>query len=124
MGKIKIEHMWKVLTWFKRGFGSWVSYLLSLVQFLIIAYLQVQKTTILDVLFPSLVIFSIVFVSTFFPLCVVIGYWDYKKGSFPTESNVAYLNSPWCMDIAKAIRCIAQGENDEAIKILEKWTGS
>jgi hypothetical protein len=121
---MRIEILWKLVTFFKRGFGAWISYLLSLVQFLIIAYLEVQKVGVLEPIFPNLLQFALIFTLSFFPVCAAIGYWDYKKGSFPTESNVSYLNTPWCIDIAKAIRCIAQGRNEEAIKILEKWTGS
>jgi len=38
------------------------------------------------------------------------------------DSALAAKANPWARDLAKALVCIAEGRNEEAIKILRKWT--
>jgi hypothetical protein len=64
----------------------------------------------------------LIFVLTFFPTCAAIGYWDFKKGSYPTEASVSISATAYYTDIARALKLIAQGKNEEAIAVLSKWS--
>ena len=77
----------------------------------------------LSFIFSQLYMFAIIFVFIYIPLSAIIGWIDYRRGSVPVDQEVAAKANPWAIDLAKALQYIAQGENDKAIQILEKWTG-
>lgn len=114
--------VWKLLTYFRRGFGNWLTFILSAIQFLIVTYeLAIANVPILMLIFPTLYIFSVIFIGIFVPLCIAIGWLDYKKGSAPVENVVNIMANPWSMDISKALLLMCDDKKTEAKKVLEKW---
>jgi hypothetical protein len=117
------NYMWKIRAWFLRGYGSWVSFLINTIQFVIIVYALVIKDVAgLRAVFPSFWLFILIFCAIGIPTCALIGYVDYGRyGSFRMESNVGILATPFNKDLSKALILICDGKTEEAKKILEKW---
>ncbi len=50
--------------------------------------------------------------------------YDYRRFAVPVETALATLSNPWAIDLTKALILIAEGKNEEAVKILKKWSES
>lgn len=118
------DRVWRLVTFFKRGYGSWVSYVFGLANFVVLQYsLLISGIPALQSIFGSVWVFVLVFGLVVFPLTVLVGFWDYRKGSVPVENSVATLASPYNVDLAKAVCLLADGRAFEAKKIMIKWAG-
>ena len=110
-------------TYFRRGHSTYLVFLLSFANFVVIQYrLLVQYVPALEVIFSSLLAFAIAFFLVYLPLATFIGWYDYKRFAVPVESAIGARASPWNRDIAKALMLIAEGKNKEAVEVLRKWT--
>jgi len=117
--KERILRWW---TYFRRGHNTYLVFLLTFANFITIQYrLLVDYIPLLKMLFVNLTSFTLVFILVYLPLAVLIGWYDYKKFAVPIEASLGALTSPWNRDIALALKLIAQGRNDEAVKVLERW---
>ena len=74
--------------------------------------------------------FAIGFAVTYFCIAVVIGWWDFRRGTVPRETALMSKYSPYAQDLARtlthitnAITHILEGRREEAIKELEKARG-
>ena len=118
----KKAKIWYVVTWFKRGYGAWVSFVIAMLNFVVIQYQLLVKTVpVLEALFTSAIAFGVFFVAVIVPITVLIGWWDYKKGSMPVENAACVESNPWTWDLAKALSLICDGKNAEAKTLLGKW---
>ena len=122
----KIANKQRILRWwtyFRRGHGTYLVFLLSFANFIVIQYrLLVEYVPVMKVLFSSLTAFAITFFFIYIPLATLIGWYDYKRFAVPIEAAIGARASPWVRDLAKALMLMAQGRNDDAVKILERWT--
>ena len=117
--KDKVLRYW---TYFRRGHGTYLVFLLSFANFMVIQYrLLVQYIPLLDALFSSLTAFAATFFLVYLPVATVVGWFDYKKFAVPIDATVAAQASPWVRDLAKGLVLMCDGENEEAKKILQKW---
>jgi hypothetical protein len=115
----KILRYW---TYFRRGHGTYLVFLLSFANFMVIQYrLVIQHVPFLEALFSSLTAFVVAFFVVYLPMATVIGWVDYKKLAVPVDATVAAQASPWVRDLAKGLMLMCDGENEEAKKILQKW---
>jgi len=115
----KILRYW---TYFRRGHGTYLAFLLSFANFIVIQYkLVIENIPILDVLFSSLTIVAVTFFIGYLPVATVIGWLDYKKLAVPVDATVSAQASPWVQDLASALSLICDGKNEEAKDILKKW---
>jgi len=120
---ISKERILRCWTYFRRGHSTYLVFLVSLANFIVIQYrLLVEYIGALRLLFPSLILFALSFVMMYVPLATIIGWLDYRRLAVPVDMTVATRASPWHRDMAKALLLIAMGKNEEAVKILEKWT--
>lgn len=118
--KERILRWW---TYYRRGHGTYLAFLLSFANFIVIQYrLLIEHIPFMKVLFSSLTAFAIAFFFIYIPLATLIGWYDYRRFAVPVEAAIGARASPWVRDLAKALTLIAQGKNDDAVKILEKWT--
>lgn len=116
------SRIWRLLTFFKRGYGAWVSYVFGLANFIVLQYsLLITNVPLLSGLFSSVWVFLCVFVVVVLPVTVLVGFWDYKRGSVPVENSVATLASPYNTDLAYAICLLADGRGGEAKAVMSKW---
>ena len=110
------------LTYFKRGHNAYLVFLVSFANFIVIQYrLLIQYIPALEVVFTNLTIFAITFFMIYIPTAILIGWQDYKRFAVPMERRIGALASPWAKDLARALTLIAEGRNEEAVKVLEKW---
>ena len=120
ISKQRILRWW---TYFRRGHNTYLVFLLSFANFVVIQYrLLVEYVPTLKMILSSLLAFAMVFFLLYVPIAVLIGWYDYRRLAVPVDTALSARASPWTQDLAKALILIAQGKNSEAIKILEKWS--
>ena len=119
------RYKYRVLRWwsyFRRGHSTYLVFLISFANFIVIQYrLLIEYVPLLRMVFVNLLAFAIVFFIVYIPLAVIIGWLDYRKFAVPVDTALIAKASPWTRDLAKALILIAEGKNEEAIKILRKW---
>jgi hypothetical protein len=81
----------------------------------------IEQIEPLEAFFQHFHVFMILFFATYIPLATVIGWIDYKRGAVPVDQIVAAKVNPWVQDLAKAILLLAEGKNEEVIKLMKKW---
>ena len=117
--KSKVLRYW---TYFRRGHGTYLAFLMSFANFMVIQYrLLVQYIPFLEALFSSLIAFAATFFLVYLPTATIIGWLDYKKFAVPVDATVAAQANPWVRDLAKTLMLICDGKNGEAKEILSKW---
>jgi hypothetical protein len=117
--KSKILRYW---TYFRRGHGTYLVFLMSFANFMVIQYrLLIEHIPFLEALFSSLMAFAITFFLVYVPTATIIGWLDYKRLAVPMDLTVMARASPWVQDLAKALMLICDERYDDAKKILQKW---
>ncbi|HDJ97475.1 MAG TPA: hypothetical protein ENG54_03320 [Thermofilum sp.] len=116
------DRLLRYWVYFRRGHATYLAFLISFANFIAIQYrLVIENVPALASLFPRLAYFLVAFAAIYLPICIVIGWWDYKKGGVPVEKTVSTLANPWNRDITLALILLMQDKKDEAIQILSKW---
>ncbi|HID09276.1 TPA: hypothetical protein EYP13_03535 [Candidatus Micrarchaeota archaeon] len=111
----------RLYTYFKRGW-QFIAVPVAAVNFVLITYrLLVEKVSFLHRIFPSLTVYALVVVPLGVLLAVLLGYWDYKHGTAPVESERIARYSPWTRSLARALYHLADGDPDAAKQELERW---
>jgi len=82
----------------------------------------VEYIPALKILFSNLTAFLITFVVVYVPVTVIIGWLDFRRLAAPMDMALMSKANPWVKDLAEALILIAKGDNEKAVKILEKWT--
>jgi len=110
-------------TYFRRGHNVYLVFLLSFSNFIVIQYrLLIEYLPFLSDLFGDLAVFAIAFLMLYIPAAILIGWYDYRKLAVPVDTTILARASPWRRDLAKALVYLAEGKNEEAKKVLLKWT--
>jgi len=116
--------MGKITRWteyFRKGHGSYGSYIVSFANFIVIQYRElITHIAILSILFPSLGVFTLAFLGIYIPVMVVVGRWDWRRIN-PTRATLSTENNPWAKDLTKALYLLCDGDTEEAKKTLSKW---
>jgi len=111
--------------YFKRAHQSYFISILQFINFIVITY-TLLFVNLLG--FPNaieyLLVYAICFILIYFPLCIYIGYRDFKKGLYPIEAKVIGIHNPVLKDLLTAIYYIAKNENSKAIEILKKYVST
>lgn len=90
----------RIKQYFLRGHNSWFALAFSLMNFTLIFYnLLFEKMDFIPEEFKSYGLFIIVFGIIYFPLSSLIGYLDFKKGTFRSEQLLVKELSPIWKDI-------------------------
>jgi len=120
--RLSINKILRLWVYFRRGHGTYLAFILSFWNFIVIQYrLLIQKIPVLQSIFTSLLDFMIVFFAIYIPVCILIGYYDYKRFSVIQENILIAKANPYSRDLARALILLADGKKEEAKKILEKW---
>jgi len=121
VGKWK-NRLLRYWTYFRRGHGTYLVFLLSFSNFVVIQYrLLVESVPVLKGLFPSLLFFVLIFLPTYVVAAILIGWMDYRRLAVPIDAALMAKASPWVRDLARALMALARGRNEEAARILAKW---
>ena len=117
------ERLLRYWTYFRRGHNIYLVFLLSFANFITIQYnLLVKNVVFLRDIFAHLTYFAIAFLALYIPAAILIGWYDYRRFAVPVESTLRARANPWTRDLARALICLAEGRNEEAARILRKWT--
>ncbi len=116
------ERVLRYWTYFRRGHGTYLAFLLSFANFVAIQYrLVIENVKLLAAVFPRLTYFLLTFATIYVPVCTLIGWLDYKRGAVPIERALGEAVSPWNRDLARALMLICDGRYEEAKEILKRW---
>lgn len=98
-------------------------FLISFLNFTVIQYyLLIERLPLLKTIVPQLYIFIILFLLTYPPLAIIIGYFDYRRGALPAMHVLLAKSNPFFVDLAKAIILLSEGKKDEVKELMKRWT--
>ena len=118
--------------YFKAGHSGYLTFTLSILNFVVLQHrLLIQYIPFLSKYLSSLTSFFLVFMFTYIPLAIGIGYFEFRKGEMKRKPML----NPYAQDTIKAHILMNNGllnfiEGDEAsakeqiklsIEILRKW---
>ena len=119
---MRLERLLRWWLYFRRGHSTYLAFLLSFTNFVVIQYrLLVQYVPLLNLLFANLISFALAFLLVYAPVATLIGWLDFKRGSRPVESAIVGEISPWIRDLFRAIYLLAEGRSGEAKRVAERW---
>ena len=93
--------LYRAKFYFIRGHNQWLYLPLWGISLVTTIYVLLgSQLEFLYLLFPSILWFSLAFVSLYVPLAIFVGRWDFKRGAFKTEQAVWWEDNP-LVDIFK-----------------------
>ena len=125
----RLRDLW---IYFKAGHSGYLTFTLSIMNFVVLQHrLLIQYIPFLSKYLSSLTSFFLIFMFTYIPLAIVIGYFEYRKGEMKRKPML----NPYAQDTIKAHILMNNGllsfiEGDEASakdqikmsnEILRKW---
>jgi len=109
---------------FRNGHGYYLAFIMSFVNFILIAYnFAIKEIPTLHGVFSNLIIFALFFLGVYIPAAILIGYW-HRRNQFTIENETLLQeNWIWAWIVRYQIRLL-QGkttpeENAEVLKYLE-----
>ena len=79
---------------FRAGHSVYLIFVLTFINFILIAYrFLIEKNTLFENLISDLTIFSIIFIVTYIPISIIIGYW-HRKTQWKIELAIKQLENP------------------------------
>jgi len=106
-------------TYFIRGHSNWLAYPISMLNFISISfYLLIDNLSIIPDEFKLLRYYVILFIFTYIPGAVLIGYFDMNKGAYRVEQRMAKELSPIWKDVFNQFEEI-QNNQKEIMSRLE-----
>jgi hypothetical protein len=116
----------------RRGYAQF-AFLVSIANFLVIQYRLLVGPTLLRGDFPGLWLWALGVILAGLPIAILLGRWDYKRFTAPTEMEIAAKVNPLTGDTIEAwlalLDTLARQTGDpalrerllEARRRLEKW---
>jgi len=98
--KILRRIIFRSVYYFKTGHGAYLTYLVSFAQWVVIIYtLYVIQSPLIHI-FPTLLVFALVFLLTYPSLAVLIGYIHYKRSPiYESETEIITEQNPFTYKI-------------------------
>ena len=113
------DRLFRAVAYFRRGY-SLVAFMLSFTNFIILTYKFVIEPWLgHDMLLLIIYVLSMGLVVA--TACVMLGRWDYRRGTFKYEALVNVLNNPAWRDLFTALYYIASRQNEKALAVLKKY---
>jgi len=120
-----LKLMRDLFIFFKAGHSGYLSFAISLFNFAVIQHrLLISQIPMFSQALPSLTSFLVFFIVTYIPLAIVIGVFEFRKG---TRTRTPKLN-PYIQSVVESTVLFREGflEGDEekireSIVIMEKW---
>jgi hypothetical protein len=128
----KIRDMW---IYFKAGHSGYLTFTLSILNFVVLQHrLLIENIPFLSKYVPSLTTFFLLFMFTYIPLAMLLGYFEFKKG----EMTRRPMLNPYLRDRNEAtilqsesLQSFFDGDIDQAkikieesILVMSKWRKS
>jgi len=117
--RVIIDKGARLRQYFLRGHSSWFALAFSLINFTLIFYnLLFVNLYFIPEIFKSFSIFFIIFCTLYLPFAMLIGYLDYKKGTYSAEQQLTKELSPvWREVFAKFT--VLEKQNQELLNALQ-----
>lgn len=82
--------------YFRIGWGTYFTFIFTAINSLIVTYyLAVEKISILEQIFPSIIHYAIIVISVLIPILTITGYIYFKKSSqFSSETDITFESNP------------------------------
>ena len=98
---------------------------MTFINFIVINYkLLIQDVPALEGIFPNMTTFAIVFILSYLPLAVIIGFW-HKRTQYSVEASVKMQYNPWFARLFRVLVDIQTGRaSEEEIKNFRDWLTS
>ncbi len=113
-----IDKFSRIRQYFLRGHAQWFALGFNLLNFTIISfYLLIQNLTIIPEI--RFTVYFLLFVAVYFPIATLVGYLDYKKGTFAEEQRLVQQASPIWQEVFKKLNAIER-ELEELKQLVEK----
>ena len=112
----------RIRQYFLRGHGNWFALIFSLVNFTLIFYnLLFVNLFFIPEYLKSFSVFFIIFGIIYFPIAVVVGWLDFKKGTYKAEQQLTRDISPIWKEVFTKLDHLEQQNQDvlESIKSIE-----
>jgi hypothetical protein len=129
MPRVKIKRvLTRAFYYFKEGHSAYLMYFMSFAQWITIVYvLLISRIPILTFVFPHMWIFMVIFLFTYAPLAIAVGWFHFKKSPMyraqldvQVESNPYYYSFvPRGKEIPTTSLMIVQNRN--LLKLFEKF---
>ncbi len=123
-----IDRTARIKQYFLRGHSAWFALLFSLLMFTLIVYnLLVKNLFFIPDELKSYSIFLILFGSIYFPLATLLGYLDFRKGTFSAEQIMQQELSPIWKDLFMRLTKLEEDNKiilTELKKLVENKTSS
>ena len=118
--RMMIDEGARLRQFFLRGHSTWFALAFSLVNFTLIFYnLLFVKLFFIPEIFKSFSIFFIIFVSLYFPFATIIGYLDFRKGTYRAEQQLTKDLSPIWQDLFNKLEHLEK-QNQELLVAIQK----
>ncbi|MHA2272882.1 MAG: hypothetical protein ACXACI_13535 [Candidatus Hodarchaeales archaeon] len=106
--------------YFLRGHSQWFALLFSLIMFtLIVNNLLIKNLHFVPDELKSYTVFVTIFAIIYFPVATILGYLDFRKGTFAAEQILHQQMSPIWRDVFARLEKLEEG-NEEVLAKLEK----
>ncbi len=108
--------------YFLRGHGNWFALIFSLINFTLIFYnLLFKNLFFIPEVLKSFSVFFIVFGIIYFPIAVIVGWLDFKKGTYKAEQQLTRDISPIWKEVFNKLDSLEKQNQDvlESLKTIE-----
>lgn len=117
--RVIIDRGARLRQYFLRGHSSWFALAFSMINFTLIFYnLLFVNLYFIPEIFKSFSVFFMLFCTLYLPFAMLIGYLDYKKGTYSAEQQLTKEVSPvWREVFAKFT--VLEKQNQELLNALQ-----
>lgn len=115
-----IDRLSIIKQYFLRGHNAWFALFFSIINFTLIFYnLLFEKLFFIPAYLKSYLIFFIIFGILYFPLATIIGFLDFKKGTYSAEASLQKEVNPVTREIFARFAKLEQ-DNQKILELLDK----
>ena len=121
---MKFEKSYIKRRWFdgRTGTTTYLLFGLTLMNFILISYrFLIEENTLFENLISDLTMFSVIFIVTYIPISIIIGYW-HRKTQWKVELAIKQLENPMNAKMFRTILDVQTGKaSDKEIKEFREF---
>ena len=121
---MKFEKSYIKRRWFdgRTGTTTYLLFGLTLMNFILISYrLLIEENTLFENLISDLTMFSVIFIVSFIPISIIIGYW-HRKTQWKVELAIKQLENPMNAKMFRTILDVQTGKaSDKEIREFREF---
>ena len=121
---MKFEKSYIKRRWFdgRTGTTTYLLFGLTLMNFILISYrFLIEENTLFENLISDLTMFSVIFIVTYIPISIIIGYW-HRKTQWKVELAIKQLENPMNAKMFRTILDVQTGKaSDKEIREFREF---